>query len=130
VSAPKWTSGTWVAHPSTRYRGDIGYAWDIATGEATWDPNDYDRDEGERGAWQYPDNYTRLATTSDLGPDARAHAHLIAAAPELYAALERMLAAHVALFPGLRHIAVQDYREQNEAPIAARAALAKARGEG
>lgn len=38
-------------------------------------------------------------------------------------AIGRMLAVYEALMPGLRHIAVKDYREINEAPIAALAAL-------
>ena len=37
---------------------------------------------------------------------------------------ERMLAVQDALMPGLRHIAVQNYAEVNDAPIAARAVLA------
>lgn len=94
MSAPKFTPGPWVAHQSTRYRGPIGYAWDIATGAAEWDPRDYDRDEGTRGTWNYPDGYTRIATTSDTSGDcdAAANAALIAAAPELYAALELAVA--------------------------------------
>ena len=93
MSAPKFTPGPWIAHQSTRYRGPIGYAWDIATGEATWDPSDYDRDEGTMGTWNYPDDYSRIATTSDEGSgnNAQANAALIAAAPELYAALERCI---------------------------------------
>lgn len=40
-------------------------------------------------------------------------------------ALERMLDVQEALMPGLAHIAVRNYAEVNEAPIAARAALAR-----
>lgn len=42
-------------------------------------------------------------------------------------ALRRMLAVQDALMPGVRHIAVQNYVELNDAPIAARAALAAAK---
>ena len=49
---------------------------------------------------------------------------------DLVDALERMIKAHEALMPGLAHIAVADYAEQNDAPIAARRALAKARDKG
>lgn len=35
-------------------------------------------------------------------------------------ALERMLEAHEALMPGIGRLALQNYREQNEAPIEAR----------
>lgn len=94
MTAPKFTPGPWVAHQSTRYRGPIGHAWDIATGEATWDPRDYDRDEGTMGTWNYPDDYSRIATTSDVGSgnNAQANAHLIAAAPDLYAVVRDLLA--------------------------------------
>lgn len=44
---------------------------------------------------------------------------------ELAECLRRMLAVYEALMPGVRHIAVKDYQELNEAPVAARAALAK-----
>lgn len=47
---------------------------------------------------------------------------------DLVSALERMLGVQEMLMPGLRHIAVPDYQELNEAPLAARAALAKAEG--
>jgi len=48
---------------------------------------------------------------------------------DLLAALEGMLRVQDALMPGLRHIAVQDYALINDAPIAARAAIANARGQ-
>jgi hypothetical protein len=38
-------------------------------------------------------------------------------------ALEEMLSVYEMLMPGIRHIAVQDYRLVNEAPIRARKAL-------
>mgnify|MGYP001578080818 CR=1 FL=1 len=58
-----------------------------------------------------------------------ADARLIAAGPDLYAAIEELLAVVIDLMPGLAKISVQDYRRVNEAPIRARAALAKALGE-
>lgn len=85
-SAPGITPGPWTFHPSARYRGDIGYAYDIATGVAVWDPTDAGED-GLRGEWQYPDEYVRLATTSDMGPEALANARAIAALPDMLAAL-------------------------------------------
>lgn len=39
-------------------------------------------------------------------------------------ALRRMLKVYEALMPGVRYIAVQDYAELNDAPIAARKLLA------
>lgn len=44
---------------------------------------------------------------------------------ELATAMRKMLEAYESLMPGLRYIAVQDYAILNEAPIAARKALAK-----
>lgn len=46
----------------------------------------------------------------------------------LAAALERMLKVQEALMPGVRYIAVQDYAELNDAPIAARHALTAFKG--
>ena len=124
MSAPNFTPGPWVAHPSTRYRGDLGYAWDIATGAATWDASDYDRHGGTRGVWQFPDGYSRVATTSDGGPTAQADAQLCAAAPELYAALEAIIQlAEFALWEQSPPLADEHLLK------AALAALAKARGE-
>lgn len=37
--------------------------------------------------------------------------------PQLVASVQQLLKAHEALMPGLRHIAVQDYALQNEAPL-------------
>lgn len=45
---------------------------------------------------------------------------------EMAEALKAMLKAYEQLMPGLKNIAVQDYANLNEAPILARAALAKA----
>ena len=61
--------------------------------------------------------------------DSVANANLIAAAPDLYAALEKAFALVEALMPGLAKISVKDYRAVNETPSEIRAALAKARGE-
>lgn len=58
--------------------------------------------------------------------DRDANARLIAAAPEMLAALRGAIKVIDALMPGLRYIAVQDYQAVNEVPIALRAALAKA----
>jgi len=44
---------------------------------------------------------------------------------ELLAALEGLLKAYGMIFPGIVHIAVPDYALINEAPINARAAIAK-----
>lgn len=46
-------------------------------------------------------------------------AQMIEAYPKLVKALQQMRCAHEALMPGLRHIAVQDYALQNDAPVAA-----------
>lgn len=88
MSAP--TKGPYRVSPSTRYRGDIGIAWDIYVGDGpvVWDRNDYDREEGMRGVWDLPDGYLRIATTSDMGPEAKANAHLLAASWEMREALE------------------------------------------
>lgn len=42
---------------------------------------------------------------------------------ELEAALQRMLAVYEALMPGVKHIAVQNYAELNDAPLEARRLL-------
>lgn len=57
-----------------------------------------------------------------------ANARLIAAAPELLDACRMLLKAHQALVPLLKHGSVSDYQIQNEAPIKAQAAIAKATG--
>jgi hypothetical protein len=80
------TPGPWYFHDSTLYRGPLGIAFDIATGLCEWDPRDFDRDEGVLGVWQEPEDYTRIARTSDAG-HARANATLIAHAPTDLAAL-------------------------------------------
>lgn len=56
---------------------------------------------------------------------ARGYYALIAERDELAEALRRMLAVYEALMPGVRYIAVKNYAELNDAPLAARAALAK-----
>ncbi len=80
------TPGPWYFHDSTLYRGPLGIAFDIATGLCEWDPRDFDRDDGMLGVWQEPEDYTRIARTSDAG-HARANATLIAHAPTDLAAL-------------------------------------------
>jgi hypothetical protein len=126
--AAQFTAGPLYVGPATLYRGDIGQAYEVtAGGAATWDPHDPDG-EGMLGNWQYPDGYKRLATTSDMGPEAKANALLWAAAPQLYAALDAL-------------IRFQDTDSMFRLPVnrpeiaAARAALAlarapSARGEG
>jgi hypothetical protein len=57
-----------------------------------------------------------------------ANARLIACAPDLLAALEEMLKAYEAVLPGIKFISVPNYQLINDAPCAARAAIAKARG--
>lgn len=74
------TPGPWHFHDSTLYRGPLGIAFDIATGLCEWDPRDFDRDEGMLGVWQEPEEYHRIARTSD-NCNARANAALIAHAP-------------------------------------------------
>ena len=46
---------------------------------------------------------------------------------DLLAVIPRLLRVIDALMPGLKHIAIEDYQELNEAPIAARAAEAAAK---
>lgn len=57
-----------------------------------------------------------------------ADAHLIAAAPDLLTAAQAAYKLIDALMPGVRHIALQDYRALNETPIALAKAIAKAEG--
>lgn len=61
-------------------------------------------------------------------PVAKANASLMAAAPDMAAALEMMMAAYEAVLSGIGGIVVKDYKLINDAPCAARDALAKARG--
>lgn len=58
--------------------------------------------------------------------ESTANALLLAAAPELLAALKMLLRATDQMLPGVKYIACQDYAILNDAPIAARAAIAKA----
>jgi hypothetical protein len=57
-----------------------------------------------------------------------ADARLIAAAPDLLAALKMLMAAYESVLPGIRYIAVQDYKLVNDAPVAAERAIAKVEG--
>jgi hypothetical protein len=67
-----------------------------------------------------------VASVPDATDDA--NAHLIAAAPELLAALKKLMVAYESVLPGIRYIAVQDYRIVNDAPVAAERAIQKAEG--
>lgn len=87
MDTSKATARPWVIHQSSRYRGDINMAWDIATEAATWDAKDYDEDEDTMGTWQFPADYRRIATTSDMGPEAKANAALIVRAVNSHDAL-------------------------------------------
>ena len=138
MSAPKFTPGPWSFCPATMYRGDLGQAYDICTGGIPrWDRNDFDRDEGVLGLWDFPEGWVRLGTTSDMGPEAKANAALIAAAPDLYSALEASLARlmfQIATERLLAHTGDRDHHLAFAAELEVhaaveRAALAKARGE-
>lgn len=79
---------------------------------------------------------TRDAICSDTGGDtvtiayvaigAEAWGPLLAAAPDMAAALQAAAKLIDAMFPGVRHIALQDYKALNETPLAIAAALRKA----
>ena len=60
-------------------------------------------------------------------PNQVENASLIVAAPQLRDACERLLALVGQLMPGVQHIALQDYTELNDAPVAARRALYRAK---
>ena len=57
-----------------------------------------------------------------------ANARLIAAAPDLLEACTELFKAFEQLLPGIGKIVCRDYANINEAPILARAAIAKAEG--
>ena len=65
-----------------------------------------------------------IAVTDDNGT----HADLLAAAPELLAVIPRLIAVINDFMPNVGRCALQNYQELNEAPIAARAAIARATG--
>lgn len=62
------------------------------------------------------------------GKNTVANAHLSSAAGAMYEALKECLQLIEDLMPGVAHIALQNYQRLNEAPIAARKAIAKAEG--
>lgn len=109
----KWTPGPWVISTPTQ-----GYEVCTMHGLPPQPPEDGHRKTWvyigsesltRNGEWQWPDEQEQLA-----------NAHLIAAAPDLYMALEAMT-ARMSLYRG-RH---------DDAMVAiGNAALAKARGEG
>lgn len=95
---PKWTPGPWVVQQRMDHPR-VCPAQEIFTPE--WD-----------------------VVSSDLGIRRSADAHLIAAAPKMYAALEGMLELYEVIFSGAHETPVtKSYR------VEAEAALAEARGE-
>lgn len=90
----------------------------------------------EAAGLAYPQNKVALVDTDSQA--ATANAHLIAAAPDLYAALETMERRYCAALDIIRTLGRGDPEDPNDgqpdpetstAVLAARAALAKARGE-
>ena len=102
MNAP-WTPGPWRQVWSTNGHFMIGIAGQDGVGVTDSRFNLWSGDDAE----------------------AKANAHLIAAAPDLAEALEKLLADYVALVGAARVIAPDEI----DVVIAARAALAKARGE-
>ena len=108
----KWTPGPWLSAPVLSQ--ETGYGWDINADEI-WLGTVFNSHRGHEG---FP--------ADDVG---EANAHLIAAAPELYAALEGVIDN------------IEDYERVNnlhpspgrhdcwQSVTIAKAALAKARGE-
>ena len=78
------------------------------------------------GEYACADSWASDADWDD--PVAMANATLMAAAPDMLEALEMMMAAYEAVLPGIGSIVVKDYMLINDAPCAARAAIAKAKG--
>jgi hypothetical protein len=68
------------------------------------------------------------ATPGNTWPQDRKNACLVAAAPQLLAALKALMAAYESVLPGIKFIAVKDYKLVNDAPVAAERAIAKAEG--
>jgi len=68
----------------------------------------------------------RAATVATVHSGNAEDAQLIAAAPDLAAALKRCIQLIDDLMPGVRHIALQDYAILNDAPLEACRALRKA----
>ena len=102
---PKWTKGPWPIKPTGDFKR-------IVIGDGLVDgPGGYEVAE------VYSDDCDR--------DEAMANAHLIAAAPDLYAALDNLETA--ATGAGVPH--QQERKLLHECITAARAALAKARGE-
>ena len=86
------------------------------------------RDDGYIENWRIvkmlPDGPTQVA-----GTFTEADAKLYAAAPELLAALEMMLKALKETMPCVARGVVQDYAILNDAPLAAKRAISKAKGQ-
>ena len=106
-----WTKGPWRVDP--RHWGDIQAANGELEISASWH---------EAMIGEVIEIGGRSAPPAH---EARANARLIAAAPDLAEALEKLLADYVALVGAARVIAPDEI----DVVIAARAALAKARGE-
>lgn len=107
----KWTPGPWVIDPETR-------VFEVCTIHGL--PKDA-RTDGQGWA------YIRSSDTFYLGHDEKevmANAHLIAAAPEMYEALEAMIDRYAPSY----HDCIDDGMPECEI-CDARAAIAKARGE-
>lgn len=93
-----------------------------------WEVERHDQDDGsiEYEIWNHsPEHYTRIVTVSDENDDANAknNALLMAAAPELYGAMQFILAFYE---PGQRYLDTEAWKV---AEASARAAMRKARGE-
>lgn len=106
----KWTPGPWVAEPEN-YDGDGGVLVRVG--------GDYPRN-CIANAWGQQ-------SAREVDDEGQANAHLIAAAPDLYKALEECLNAEMARRKKLKDGApASEYSDARIARI--RAALAKARG--
>lgn len=83
-------------------------------------------DDRSWGIARHTEGYL-VAEMRDLDPKLTAEiVRRFNAAPAQLEALQMMMRAFESLMPGLRHIAVQDYALLNDAPLAARKALAEA----
>jgi len=93
-----------------------------------------------KGTWVYAKEFdavivmrkNRFVPVADFGKivqmEQDANGNLMAASKEMYTSLKACLDLIDKLMPGVRHIALQNYAELNEIPIAARRAITKAEG--